>query len=153
MKLYNIRFLPLFILAMLVNILVQATHETGHHMVYQVMGHDPVWAFTKIVQLSETTPTNPNEWVEKINPDGTTNWLKLSAPITDRTGNAVASAAGPLAGLLGAIIGIVIARQSTKITRKQIGPAFSLAAPSARVGTNTILLCSWELQNPSLKFP
>jgi len=127
-NLHHIRFLPLFMLAMLVNILSQATHETGHHMVYQGMGHDPVWAFTKIVQLSETTPTNPDEWVEKINPDGTTNLLKLSAPITDRTGNAVASAAGPLAGLLGAVIGIVITRQSTKITWKQMGLAFALAS-------------------------
>ena len=55
-----LRFLPLLILAMLVNILVQAVHETGHHLVYQVIGHEPVWAFPKVVQMSETTPSNPD---------------------------------------------------------------------------------------------
>ena len=53
-ELHNIRFIPLLILAILVNTLAQAAHETGHHIVYQVMGHEPVWAFTKVVQLSKT---------------------------------------------------------------------------------------------------
>ena len=57
----SIRFLPLLVLAMLVNILAQAVHETGHHIVYQVMGHEPVWAFTKIVQLGETPPRSPDD--------------------------------------------------------------------------------------------
>jgi len=125
---YRVRFLPLLVLAMLVNILSQAMHETGHHMIYQVTGHDPVWAFTKLVQLWETSPTNPSEWVEKTNPDGTTNWLKLSSPIAGKTKSAIASAAGPLAGLLGAILGFVMLHRSQKNTSKQIWLAFSLTA-------------------------
>jgi hypothetical protein len=35
-KIHSIRFLSLLILAMLVNILAQTAHETGHHFVYQV---------------------------------------------------------------------------------------------------------------------
>ena len=66
-KSLQLRILPLFILAMLVNILAQAVHETGHHMVYQVTGHEPVWAFTKVVQMSETTPSHPDEWAKKHN--------------------------------------------------------------------------------------
>ena len=132
-KFHTIRFFPLFVLAMLVNILAQATHETGHHMVYQVTGHDPVWAFTKLVQLSETTPTNPGEWVEKLNPDGTTSWLKLSFPVTSRKENAIASAAGPLAGLLGAIFGLVMFRRSQKTTSKQMWLALSLTTSLAAV--------------------
>ena len=50
----HIRFLPLLILAMLVNILSQMVHEAGHHMVYQSMGHNPVWGLTKIVQIWDT---------------------------------------------------------------------------------------------------
>ncbi|MCP4416076.1 MAG: hypothetical protein GY805_05615 [Chloroflexi bacterium] len=42
MKRHDIRFLPLLILVMLINILSQTPHETGHHMVYQLMGHEPV---------------------------------------------------------------------------------------------------------------
>jgi len=66
-------FLSLLVLAMLVNILVQAVHETGDHLVYQVKGHEPVWAFTKVVQMSETTPSHPDEWTQIAYPDGATN--------------------------------------------------------------------------------
>jgi hypothetical protein len=52
-ELHSIHFIPLLILAILVNILAQAAHETGHHIVYQVMEPEPVWAFTKVVQLSK----------------------------------------------------------------------------------------------------
>ncbi|HSM71998.1 MAG TPA: hypothetical protein VK851_10685, partial [Anaerolineales bacterium] len=75
----TIPFLALLVLAMLVNILAQATHETGHHFVYQVMGHEPVWAFTKVVQMSDTTPSHPDEWTLKTYPDGAVNWLKVSS--------------------------------------------------------------------------
>jgi len=126
-KSYNIRFLPLLILAMLVNVLAQTVHETGHHMVYQVMGHEPVWAFTKIVQLSEP-PINPVEWVKITNPDDSSNWLKISSLPSGKTENVIATAAGPLAGLFGALLGLVIARRSRKITQKQIGLTFTLAS-------------------------
>jgi len=97
-------------------------------MVYQVMGHEPVWAFTKLVQLWETSPTNTSEWVEKINSDGSTSWLKLSSTITGKTESAIASAAGSLAGLLGAILGLVMLYRNQKNTSKQIWLAFSLTA-------------------------
>jgi len=127
-KLHNIHFIPLFVLAMLVNILAQAVHETGHHMVYQVMGHEPVWASTKLVQLWETTPVNPDEWVAKTNSDGSTSWLKLSSLPASKAENAAMSAAGPLAGLFGAVLGLVMTRRSVKVTSKQIWLTFALTA-------------------------
>lgn len=127
-KTTQLRFLPLFILAMLVNILAQATHETGHHLVYQVMGHEPVWAFTKVVQMSETNPLDPEEWTEKTYPDGTTNWLKVSSLPSGKTEEAIAAAAGPLAGLLSAMLGLVMSRRSVKTTSKQVWLAFALTA-------------------------
>lgn len=123
----NPRFLPLLVLAMLVNILAQAVHETGHHLVYQAMGHEPVWAFTKLVQMSETTPLHPDEWKMKIYPDGTTNWEKLSSLPTSSVEQAVAAAAGPLAGLLSAILGLVMLRRSTKVTAKQVWLAYTIS--------------------------
>ena len=102
----NPRFLPLLVLAMLVNIIGQAVHETGHHLV--VMGHEPVWAFTKLVQVHDTPPQNPEAWVEQINSDGSHSWLKLSSPIAAGAEKAFNAAAGPLAGLLGALIGLVL---------------------------------------------
>lgn len=127
MTLYALRFLPLLLLAMLVNILAQAVHETGHHLVYQVMGHEPVWAFTKMVQMSETTPMYPDEWTMKTYPDGTTNWLKVSSLPTGNMEEAIAAAAGPLAGLLSAILGLVMARRSIKVTSKQVWLAYAFS--------------------------
>ena len=125
-NLHHIRFLPLFILAMLVNILAQTVHETGHHMVYQVMRHKPVWALTKMVQISETTPSHPDEWTMKTYPDGATNWLKASSLPTGNIEEAIAALAGPLAGLLSAILGLVMSRRNIKATSKQAWLAYTL---------------------------
>ena len=122
----QLRFLPLLILAMLVNILAQAVHETGHHLVYQVMGHDPVWAFTKVVQMSDAMPSNPDEWTMKTYPDGGTNWLKVSSLPKDGMEEALAALAGPLLGLLSAILGLFMSCRSTKNTSKQAWLAFVL---------------------------
>ncbi len=121
-----LHFLPLLILAMLVNILAQAVHETGHHMVYQVMGHEPVWAFTKVVQMSETIPSHPDEWTMKTYSDGEANWLKVSSLPTRNMEEAVAVAAGPLLGLLSAALGLVMSSRSMKATSKQAWLAYAL---------------------------
>ena len=126
-KFQSIPFLSLFILAMLVNILAQAVHETGHHLVYQVMGHEPVWAFTKVVQMSETIPSNPDEWSMKTYSDGETNWLKVSSLPTGNMEEAVAAAAGPLTGLLSAALGLVISRRSKNATSSQAWLAYTLS--------------------------
>jgi len=139
-ELNRINFLPLLILAMLVNILSQAVHETGHHMVYQIMGHEPVWAFTKLMQLQETSPMNPDEWVEITNSDGTISWLKLSSPVTGKTEKAMASAAGPLAGLFGAALGLIMTRRSRKTTSKQIWLAFAI--------TSSLIAVLYYLRSP-----
>lgn len=126
-KSLQLRFLPLLVLAMLVNILAQAIHETGHHFVYQAMGHEPVWAFTKVVQMSETTPSKPDEWALKTYPDGETSWLKVSSLPSGKIEEAIAAAAGPLAGLLSAILGLVMSRRNRKITSKQAWLAYTLS--------------------------
>ena len=127
-KLKSPRFFPLLVIAMVVNILAQAVHETGHHLVYQVMGHEPEWGFTRLVQMSDTTPSNPSEWTQKSYPDGATNWLKLSSLPVGKAEEAAAAAAGPLAGLLGAALGLVMSRRSIKVTSKQVWLAYALTA-------------------------
>lgn len=121
------RFLPLLVLAMLVNILAQAVHETGHHLFYQVMGHEPIWAFTKVVQMSETTPSHPDEWALKTYPDGTTNWLKVSSLPTEGMEEAITAAAGPLLGLLSAALGLIMSRKNIKVTSRQVWLAYVLS--------------------------
>jgi len=125
-KLHNIHFLSLLVLAMLVNILAQAAHETGHHLVYQVMGHEPVWAFTKVVQMSETIPSHPDDWTMKTYPDGGTNWLKVSSLPMEGAEEAFAAAAGPLTGLISAIFGLNMSRRCKKVTSRQTWLAFVL---------------------------
>jgi len=97
-KLQSASFLSLLVLAMWVNILAQAVHEAGHHLVYQVMGHGPVWAFTKVVQMPETTPSHPDEWIVKTYSAGVTTWLKVSSLPTGNMEEAIVAAAGLLAG-------------------------------------------------------
>ena len=127
-KFHHIHSLPLLILAMLVNILSQAAHETGHHMVYQIMGRDPVWGFTKLVQIWETIPMHPNEWVETEGPEGERGWLKLSSAVESDIEKFFNTVAGPLAGLFSAALGLFIARRSKNNTWKQVGLAYTLSA-------------------------
>lgn len=123
----NTRFLPLLVLAMLFNILAQAVHETGHHMAYQMMGHEPVWAFTKVVQLSETMPRYPDEWTKKTYPDGEINWLKVSSLPSGAMEEATMAVVGPLLGLLSAVLGLVMSRRSRNFTSKQAWLVYTLA--------------------------
>ena len=90
-------------------------------MVYELMGHQPAWAFTKLVQMWETPPSNPSDWVETRGSEGEQGWLKLSFPIIGEVENAVAAAAGPLAGLLGAVLGLIIASRSENMRWQQDG--------------------------------
>jgi len=126
-----LRFLPLLILAMLVNILAQVTHETGHLLSYQLTGRETTWVFTKVAQMSEP-PINPAEWTEITSPDGSLSWTKVSS-MPSGTGRAVMAAAGPLMGLLGAVIGLVMLRRSKKATSKQVWLAFVLSISLAAV--------------------
>jgi len=119
-----LRFLPLFVLAMLVNILAQVTHETGHLLSFQLTGREATWVFTKVAQMSEP-PTNPAEWTEITSPDGSPSWTKVSS-MPSGTGRAVVAVAGPLLGLLGAAFGLVMSRRSNKVTSKQVWLAFVL---------------------------
>ena len=118
---------------MLVNILAQAVHETGHHLVYQVMGHKPVWAFTKLVQMSDTTPSHPDEWTMKTYPDGATNWLKTSSIPTGNIEEATAPSRRPLTGVFSAILGLIMSRRNIKATSKQAWIAYTLTISLAAV--------------------
>ena len=95
-------------------------------MAYQLMGYNPVWVFTKVAQLSRL-PTNPQGWVEITNPDGTSSWLKVSSMPANKTEKAALAAAGPLLGLISAILGLIMSHQSAKVTPKQAWLAYTLS--------------------------
>ncbi len=125
-KVYQISFLSCLLLAMLVNILGQASHESGHSLVYQIMGRDPVWGFTKIVQIWDSPPMHPGEWVE-TSFEGEPGWLKLSSPQESQTEEALSIAAGPLAGLFGAVAGLIIVKRGKDISIKQFGLVLTIS--------------------------
>ena len=131
-NLHKIEFWSLLIIAMLVNILGQAIHETGHRLVFQVMGRDPVWGFTKIVQVWDTPPTNPEGWTE-TSFEGDPGWLKISSPQESNIEKAVSIAAGPLAGLLTALLGLMLSKKGGSTAIKQIGLALTLSISIAAV--------------------
>jgi len=89
-------------------------------LIYQILGYEPVWAFTKVVQMSETIPSHPDEWTLKTYPDGTANWLKVSSIPTGNMEEVVAAVAGPLLGLLSAVLGLVMSRRSMKVSSRQV---------------------------------
>ncbi len=105
----KISFIRLFLLAFLINILVQAIHETGHLLVYQIYGRNPTWGFIGLVQLWNTQPKNPNNWVETSTPEGEIGWLRVDSLPTEKLEIAIIGAAGPVASLLSAYLGLCLA--------------------------------------------
>jgi hypothetical protein len=102
-------------------------------MVYQIMGRDPVWGFTKLVQIWDTQPKNPDEWVETVGLEGERGWLKLSSPVESDTEKFLNTVAGPLAGLFSAALGLLIERRSENTIWKQVALAYTLSASLAAI--------------------
>lgn len=100
-------FLRLLLLAFLINILAQAIHETGHLMAYQVYDRNPTWGFIGLVQRWNTPPDQPEHWVQTSTPDGEIGWLRLDSLPTEKAEIAIIGAAGPLASLLLAVLGLL----------------------------------------------
>ena len=122
----KVGFLRLVILIVALNIIVQFVHEGGHWAVYQVNERDPVWGFTSLVQIWETPPTNPDDWVTMTTPEGVQGWLRLSSLTESSTEEFIASAAGPIASLLGVIFGLLIYRSTNEPATKYVGLQFAL---------------------------
>jgi hypothetical protein len=125
MNLKRIPFWWLVLAAMTLNILAQAIHEGGHWTVFEITGHRPVWAFTGIVQLWDTTPRDPASWVASTAPDGTQGWMKLSSDPGKIIGE-VDDAAGPLASLVSVIAGLLLWRFSKKTALRVSGLILAL---------------------------
>lgn len=99
-------FLRLLLLAFLINILAQAIHETGHLIAYQVYDRNPTWGFIGLVQRWSTPPDQHEHWVQTSTPDGEIGWLRLDSLPTEKAEIAIIGAAGPLASLVFAYLGL-----------------------------------------------
>ena len=120
------KFRQLFILAMLLNILSQGIHESGHWAIYQAYDRGPVWGFIGLVQLSDTPPLHPDGWVPISSSDGSQSWFRLASAAVTKTEKALEAAGGPLASLLGAVMCLVLAYRSKNTPIKQMALMLAL---------------------------
>jgi len=126
MNSHKIGFWQLFILALLLNFAAQLIHEAGHWAVYQAYGRGPVWGYIGIVQLWNSTPLQPEDWVKTSSSAGEQGWLRLASPVNSKLEELGAAAAGPLASLLAAVLGLFLLRQSKETATKLLGLMLSL---------------------------
>ncbi len=113
-------FWQLLFLAMLLNMVSQAVHESGHWFVYQVSGHQPVWGFTALVQVWDTPPLHPGGWIPVTSPEGEHGWLRLASPLQGKMEIFLGNMAGPLASLLGAVLGLILSARINQFRLKQM---------------------------------
>jgi hypothetical protein len=122
----KIGFWQLVILAILLNFVVQTIHEAGHWSVCEISGHKPVWGFTSLLQIwGDPPPIHPDEWVTINAPDGEKGWLRLASALSINEFN-IMLVAGPLASVLGVILGLSLMRWHRLPATKQIGLVIAL---------------------------
>lgn len=114
------------LLVMVLTYVMQAVHEGGHWLVYQLAGRGPVWGFTSLIQLWDESPLHPEEWVQMTAPDGSQGWLRLASLPANKDETTVMLAAGPLAGLLATVCGLASGRFSKNPVTRRTGLTLAL---------------------------
>ncbi|PKN92200.1 MAG: hypothetical protein CVU44_16350 [Chloroflexi bacterium HGW-Chloroflexi-6] len=115
-------FSQLLLLAILINILAQAAHETGHMLVCHALNCNPTWGFIGLVQRWEDgPPSHPENWQEIRDTGGSPGWFRVSRYPSDNIQQAVFSAGGPVASIFVALIGLWQARKSARPAVSQTG--------------------------------
>lgn len=120
-------FIQLVLLAFLVNILCQATHESGHLLVYQAYGYVPTWSFIGLVQRWDEPPLHPENWLQVNEYGGQTGWLRLKGQPDGGAEEVVAAAAGPLASALFALLALAFSRRKDNPALRRFGQMFALS--------------------------
>jgi hypothetical protein len=124
----KIGFWRLVLLTLMLNFIAQTMHEAGHWAVYETIGKGPTWGFLGLVQMwGDPPPLHPNEWIETTAPDGGKGWLRLASAPT-KTEEVAMNAAGPLASLLGVVLGLGLMRWNRNPSLKQMGLVLALIA-------------------------
>ena len=117
----KIGFWQLVLLVFLLNFVAQALHESGHWVMLEPSGHAPVWSFTEIVQVwGDPAPLHPQQWLEVTAPDGGKGWEMLASE-PGRNGMILMEIGGPLASVLGVILGLSLMCFSRNPIQKQMG--------------------------------
>jgi len=121
----KIGFWQLMSLSMLLTFVAQFIHEAGHCAVYGVLGMEPVWSVNSLAQIWDDLPLHPENWSEFITPNGESGWIRMtSAP--SQTENVFGLFMGPLASLLGVMVGLALVRLRKDAATRQIGAVLVL---------------------------
>lgn len=123
----KIGFWQIVLMAFLLNFIIQFMHESGHWIVCETLGRKPVWGFTMLLQIwGDPPPIHPSEWITTVSPDGEKGWLKLASSLSTGEFN-IMLIAGPLASLLGAVLGLCLMYRSKASITRQMALIMSLA--------------------------
>jgi hypothetical protein len=126
MKNQTTTFWQLLLLAILVNVLAQAAHETGHLLVYQAYGRQPTWGFIGLVQRWGEAPLRPAEWTQTTGAEGETGWLRVSGLPEGKLEKLLAPAGGPLASLAFVLAGFWLMRPRHRPATREVGLMLAL---------------------------
>jgi hypothetical protein len=117
----KIGFWQLVLLAFILNFVAQALHEAGHWVVLETAGRRPVWSFTELVQIwGNPPPLHPEQWLEITSPDGEKGWERMASQ-PGRIGMMLMEIGGPLASVLGVVLGLSLMRFVRNPVLKQMG--------------------------------
>lgn len=122
----KIRFWHLLALSMLLTFAAQFIHEAGHCVVYSLLGTKPVWSVNSLAQIWDNVPLHLENWSTFVTPTGETGWIRMSSA-PSQTEHIAGLLAGPLASLLGVLLGIGLVRFGKEAATRQIGLVLVLA--------------------------
>lgn len=121
-------FFFLTFLATLTTLLAQATHETGHLLACHANRCQPTWGFIGLVQRWDDPPLQPENWLKFQHANGEVGWLRLRQYPQGNLNQAIFYAAGPIAGLVGATVGLWLACRKNAPTALMFSLVSSLSA-------------------------
>ena len=120
MNYHKINFWQLLALSVLMAFVAQFIHEAGHCAVYAALGTKPVWSVNSLAQLWDDVPLYPENWSTFTTPNGKTGWVRMASS-PSQTEHIFGLLAGPLASLLGVMVGLGLVRFSKNTSTRQIG--------------------------------
>jgi hypothetical protein len=103
-----------FLLALTVGYLSGMLHEAGHWAVLQAFGREPLMGFNGIVQLWDTEPRNPKEWVKISYPNIGEGWLHLGSTPESSLEWIIMLIAGPIVHPALILMGILSLRSGNR---------------------------------------
>lgn len=119
------KYLWLLLVSFCVGFLIQGVHELGHVVVMSIQGHNPTFTFSSLAQSwhGDARPVSLVGWTEITSPFDAQDVGYVRADSYYRTSSeaVVSLLAGPIAGIIFAGSGLVLAYRSTGARKRYVG--------------------------------